>query len=308
MKSSDLIIEKRIKSKILKVIKKYDGKPMLLVGPSGCGKTTIVNYVANLCKFKVLNIDPNEKYNHYRKTLFNKNQIILLDNLEELSGKKLKEFVNFFIKDGRPLILVCSEINKDLNDIKKKNDIRATNYAFKLEEWSEWLSKKYNLEKKIVDNLISTTQYNKAIALNQLNLNLTDGDLKLTKKLNYNQMFSDAFNKKVDRSEFYYQNNMLPIFMWENYPKMRDNKIEFCNNSAAACGIVDVFEHQISAKQRFEFMPYVAKFTEEMIPWDYDEKIGFARFPSYYGKIKKKSDDLSLEAQLIKKLKKKSKK
>ena len=67
---------------------------------------------------------------------------------------------------------------------------------------------------------------------------------------------------------------------------------------------IDIFEKQIQAKQQFQFMPYVAKFTEEMIPYDYDQKIGFAPFPSYFGKIKKKSDDLLLEAQLKKKLEK----
>ena len=303
VKTSDLVIKKSIKSKILKTIKKYDGTPMLLVGPSGCGKTTVIKGVAKLCKYEVLDIDFTEEYKHYRKSFFTKEQVILLDNLEEINGKKLKELVRFFVKDGRPLIMSCTEVSKDLNDVKKEFNIRATNYKFEIDEWIDWLSKKYNLERKIVEELVSTTGENKAVALNQLNMELTD-NVKLTKKLGRNYIFANSFNKKIDRSEFYYQESLLPVFMWENYPKLYNNKIEYCANSASACAIVDTFEKQIQANQRFEFMPYVAKFTEEMIPYDYDQKIGFAPFPSYFGKMKKRTDDMLLEAQLKKKLEK----
>ena len=307
MKTSDLVIKKSIKSKILKTIKKYDGTPMLLVGPSGCGKSTVIKGVAKLCKYELLDIDFTEDYKHYRKSFFTKDQVILLDNLEEINGKKLKELVRFFVKDGRPLILSCTEVSKDLNDIKKEFNIRATNYNFDMEEWIDWLSKNYNLERKIVEELVSTTGENKAIALNQLNMELTGSDLKLTKKLGRNYIFANSFNKKVDRSEFYYQESLVPIFMWENYPKLYNNNIEYCANTASACAIVDTLEKQIQAKQRFEFMPYVAKLTEDMIPFNYDQKIGFAPFPSYFGKMKKKSDNLLLEAQLKKKLEKNKK-
>jgi hypothetical protein len=95
------------------------------------------------------------------------------------------------------------------------------------------------------------------------------------------------------------------MFVFDNYPKLRDNDINKCANSASALAITDVMETYYKKRQYYEMMPYVNTFTTEMATYDYNQKINYVKFPEYYSKMKKKSDDMTLMGMLTKKLKKK---
>jgi ABC-type dipeptide/oligopeptide/nickel transport system ATPase component len=305
---NDLIFEKRFINKITNSIKKYK-KPVLLVGPSGIGKTYLITSIAKYLKYKITNINYDSNYKENKKSFFIKKEIILLDNLEEIKGQKLKDLVDYFVKDGRPLFMCTSDIHKDLQQIKTKLKIRATNLIeFDLTDWVNYLQKKYNIERKLIKKLVRQTRFNKAIALNQLNIQLMDlNDFQLTKNLSMWEVYENAFNKNTVRSDYYFRETMLPTFVWENYPKLKDNSLEYCNNSASACAITDIMETYYKKKQYYEFMPYVNIFTTEMSTFNYNEKLNYVRFPSYFSKMKKKSDDLILEGILESSKKKKNK-
>lgn len=297
----ELIVDKKIIRKISSTIKKYhkNPKPILLVGPTGVGKTTVVLSVAKSLNYKVTNIDPDSEYTKNKKNFFIKKELILLDNLDEITGKEVINLVNYFVKDGRPLIMCTSEVHKNLQSIKSKLKIRATNFNFDLTEWINYLTEKYEIDRKKIKHLVRQTQPNKGIAINQLELSSTDlNGYKLTHNMSMWEVFENVFNKEADRSDYYFRENMLPIFVFENYPKLKNNKLEYCANTASACAIIDVIESYYKRKQYHEFMPYVNILTTEMATFNYNQKLDYVKFPSYYGKMKKKvkdSESLDLE-------------
>lgn len=305
----ELIVDKKIIKKVSSTIKNYNKKPtpLLLVGQSGIGKTTLILSIAKSLNYKVTNIDPESNFTKNVKSFFIQKEIILLDNLDEIKGKNLTELINHFKNDGRPLIMCTSEVHQDLQKIKQKLSIRATNYKFDLTEWVEYLTQKYNMERSNIKHLVKQTKFNKGIAINQLILYSTDlNGCKINKKLNMFEVFENAFNKDVDRSDYYFRETLLPLFVFENYPKLKNNSIEYCTNSSSACAITDVMETFMNHKQYYEFMPYVNIFTTEMATFDYNEKINYPRFPEYFSKMKKKikdEDSLLLEIKLKNSLK-----
>ena len=314
----DIIVEKRVYNKVSSTIhpKKSKSKskptaPLLLIGPSGCGKTTLILSLAKHLKYNIQNIDPESDYENNKKSFFVKNDIILLDNLDEIKGKLLSEIVGYFVKDSRPLILVSNSITDSLSKIKKKFNLRATNYGFDLKEWVLFLEKKYKIEHKKVKHLVRRCDYNKGIAINNIRINITDlNTVDLSKNISKWEIYENAFNKDVDRRSYYFQENTLPLFVFDNYPKLKDNSIEYCANSASACAITDVMETFYKKRQYYEFAPYASIFTTEMATFNYNEKIKFPRFPEYYGKTRKvikDKDSMLLEKQIKIKMGKKYK-
>lgn len=287
---NELIINKNIINKIKTTIKKYK-KPLLLVGPSSIGKTTAILSVANSLKYKITNIDPYSNYKLNKKNIFIKNEIILLDNLDEITSIKIIELVDYFVKDGRPLIMCTSNVHKNLQNIKKKLNIRATNYlGFELTEWVNYLTNKYKeISRKNIKNLVKQTKFNKGIALNLIKLKLTDlNGYQMTNNMTMWEVFENAFNKSANRSDYYFRENMFPVYIFDNYPRLKKNSIYFCENTSNECCNTDIIETFYKKKQYYEFMPYVNMFTTKISTFNYNEKINFVRFPEYYGKIKKK--------------------
>ena len=290
---NELIVDQKIISKVSSTIEKYK-KPLFLVGPTGIGKTTLVLSLAESLNYKITSIDPDSDFTKNKKSFFVKKEIILLDNLDEVKGKKISEIVDYFVKDGRPLIIITSDVHKDLQKIKQKLKLRATNYnAFDFPSWLKYLEKKYpKFERKQLKHLVKQTRFNKGILINQLNIGLCSlNGYNLTKNMSMFVVFENVFNKDADRSDYYFRETMLPTFVFENYPKLKNNSIEFCSNTSSACAITDVMENYYKKKQYYEFMPYVNTFTTEMATFNYNEKISYPRFPSYYSKTKKKIKD-----------------
>lgn len=288
----ELIVDKRIINKISSSIKKYKS-PVLIVGKSGMGKTTSFLSIAKKLKYNVVNIDPDSDFKNNKKSMFIKKQLILIDNLEEIKGKKLTEIITHFIKDGRPLFLITSEVHKDLAALKKKFKIRATNFTFSQSDWLDYLVKKYpKYDRKRIKKLVKIYEYNKAMTLNQLNIELLgDGSsLDWNKTLTDFEIRENIFNKKFYRKNLFFQDPFLHLSILDNYPKLKKNNIEYCANTSSALCIIDVMETELKHTQNYGLMPYLDIFVTEMATWDYDEKLGFAGFPQYYSKTKIKPE------------------
>lgn len=307
----ELIVDKRVINKISSSIKKYKS-PVLLVGKSGIGKTTLILSVAKYLKYKIVNINPDSNYKNNTKNLFIKKQIVLIDNLEEIKGKKLTEIITHFIKDSRPLFLITSEVHKDLANIKRKFKIRATNYTFSQSEWLEYLVKKYTKQnRKYIKKLVKNFEYNKAMTVNQLNIEL-NSNIEFKKTLTDFEIRENIFNKNFNRNNLFFRDPFLYLSIFDNYPKLKKNNIEYCNNTLSALCIIDVMETELKHTQNYSLKPYIDIFVTDMATWDYNEKLGFAGFPQYFTKTKLKplgKRNLLLENQLmsnkkIKKLKK----
>ena len=310
----DLVVAKSLIKKVQTTIKKYT-KPLLIVGPSGVGKTSLILSVANQLKYSVCNVDYDSDFTKNKPNIFVKKQIVLLDNIEEIKGKLLKNVFNHFMNDTRRIIICCSEVTKDFQQIKSKLKLRATNFKFDLTEWVEYLTKKYKIERKNIKKLVKQTQFNKGIAINHLNLEFayrqteeSDSivDLKgekITQKLTMFNLYENVFRKDIDKRGYYFQENTLPMSIFDNYPKLKKNNIEFCTNTSSALSIIDEYETNLKEKQDYSLMPYLDVFVTDLATFDYNQKLEYATFPSYYGKMKRKDNSLTLEAEILKKLK-----
>jgi len=108
--------------------------PILIHGPSGSGKTAAVYTLAKDLDYEVLEINATDFRNKEKmgeiiesskqKSLFKKNKIILIDELEGVSGIADRGCVQSLIKlldeSCCPIILTTSELSHKLKDIKKK--------------------------------------------------------------------------------------------------------------------------------------------------------------------------------------------
>ena len=292
---NELIVDKRLINKVKNIFK--NKKTLLLIGPTGIGKTCLINSIAESLNFKLTNIDPENDFKRNKKNFFIKNEAILIDNIEEIKGKLLIQIIEHFINDTRPLILISSEIHTDLLKIKTKYKIRATNYlGFSLPDWLEYLSKKYNLDKKILKKMLKITKYNRGIALNQIKFGFIKINEKdITKNISVYEGQENIFNKNIDRTGYYFNDNNLPIFIYENFPKLKNNNIEYCSNTLSALTQIDELETFYKKRQYYEFMPYVDIMTTQMATYNYNKKFEYTKFPEYYGKIKQKKNNLLLE-------------
>ena len=299
----DLVIDKRIFNKISSTIKKYKS-PMLLVGKSGMGKTLAINTIAKSLKYKVVNIDPDSNYKNNNKNMFIKRQVVLLDNLEEIKGKKLSELINHFIKDTRPFILVTSDVHRDLKNIKRKHNIRATNYTFSQSEWLDYLLNIYHkIPRSKIKKLIKYFRHNKAMVINQLSMELLETDIDVTKKLTEFEIRENIFNKEFNKKGLYFQDPFLSLSVFDNYVKLKKNNIQMCSNTSSALCIFDVMETKLKTKQDYSLSPYLDIIITQMATWDYNEILGFVGFPQYFIKMKIKPPEkreLLLETKLLK--------
>jgi replication factor C large subunit len=114
----------KLKDFVLNYNKKYKGKVLLLYGPPGCGKTSSVYALANELGWEVLEINASDERNAIHihrivgeaskgKPLFAKGRIILVDEVDGLSGKEDKGGVGALVKVAKesrwPIICTAND-------------------------------------------------------------------------------------------------------------------------------------------------------------------------------------------------------
>jgi len=139
-KFEDLIITKEIK-KIINYIENFEKskkKGLLLVGSAGSGKTTTLTLIGEKYNFEIFEINASDARNKKsinetlgdvinQKSLFQKNKLILIDEVDGVSGTNdrggITEIIKLMKKSKFPIVFTANE--KESNKIKalKKNTI-----------------------------------------------------------------------------------------------------------------------------------------------------------------------------------------
>ena len=132
----DLIITKETK-KILNFLKERPkGKGILLHGGAGCGKTTTINLIAEHFKYEIFELNASDARNKKsieesvgdvinQKSLFGQEKLILIDEVDGVSGSKDRGGVATLIKlltnSSYPVLFTANNIESDnIKALKKK--------------------------------------------------------------------------------------------------------------------------------------------------------------------------------------------
>jgi len=129
----------KLKDYILNYNKKYKGKVLLLYGPPGSGKTSSVYALANELQWEVLEINASDERNAIHihrivgeaskgKPLFAKGRIILVDEVDGLSGREDKGGVGALVKVAKESKwpIICTANDPWDQKLKKLREIAIT--------------------------------------------------------------------------------------------------------------------------------------------------------------------------------------
>ncbi len=133
LKISEIIGQSDALRKLVLCIK--EKKPVLIYGPTGCGKTSSVIAVANELNYDIIELNSSDFRSKAKiqeivgnsvqqQSLFSKSKIILIDEIEGLSGQKdrgcLAEIMRLIDISRFPIILITNKLNHDVSALKKK--------------------------------------------------------------------------------------------------------------------------------------------------------------------------------------------
>ncbi len=274
-KCSDVIGQAEAVKKLFLCIQ--NNKHALVYGSTGTGKTSSVYAVANELNCEVIELNSSDFRSKKRineivgnsvnqKSLFSRPKIILIDELDGLSGQKdrgcIKEITKFVAESRYPLILVCNDLNKKFSKLKKNfNRIEFSRPDFKkifsfLKDICE--KEKIIIEDGFLVNISCNCNGDVRAALNDLNVvylgdrekeSVIQDSLKLIfKSISASSVLNVFDNINEDLDE---------CFLWldENIPKEysgNDIKRAYDNLSKA-----DIFRKRILRHQYYRFLSYI---------------------------------------------------
>lgn len=123
-KLNDLFIDKEILLKLKRLI--LERKAVIINGPTGCGKTSIAYALARDLNYEVLDLNASDQRNKKslelilgpgskEGSLFSKGRLILIDDVEALSGTKdrggLPTLISFIMESKWPIVITTSNIH-----------------------------------------------------------------------------------------------------------------------------------------------------------------------------------------------------
>ncbi len=148
-------------------------RPLMIYGPSGVGKATIVNLIAKIFKWHIVELnasDYRDKESIERlltaasqsRTLFGQKNLIFLDEIDELSTKFDKgassALINLIVNSKNPIIFTANDVwNKKITFLRERTEQIKFN-SVHIDELSQFLTKiadKYNIKtsKEIIDHI-----------------------------------------------------------------------------------------------------------------------------------------------------------
>lgn len=260
--------------------------PTILHGYQGTGKTSSVYALANDLNYEVLEINASDCRNKERinsiiggaaqqLSLFKKGKIILIDELDGISGTKdrgglqaLNKLLNVI---HHPIVLVSNDIwNKKFNTLRKKFDLieyKKLNHLTILdhlkgiakkekikyqEQDLKFLSRsaKGDLRAALVDLQTSTEDNN--LDINLLTERQTTENIFNALKLIFKTLDPMVALSSLDRVS----ENLDEFFLWmeENLPK--EYKNEDLSSAFDSLSKADVFRGRIRRRQYYRFMVY----------------------------------------------------
>lgn len=145
----DLVITKELK-KVIDFFENFKvGKGLFLIGPAGCGKTTTLNLFGEHYDYEIFELNAsdarskksiNEHFDDilFQKSLFDKQKLIIVDEVDGISGTKdrggANEIVKYLKKSPYPIVFTANDADSDkIKPLKKVSTvIDFENHSYEL--------------------------------------------------------------------------------------------------------------------------------------------------------------------------------
>jgi replication factor C large subunit len=283
--------------------------PTILHGPTGTGKTSSVYALAKDMDFEVLELNASNFRNKaqissiiggaaQQQSLFNKGKIILIDELDGISGQKdrggLQELNKLLPLVKHPLVLVSNDIwDRKFNTLRKKLDLieyKALDYNVIFEVLKNVSEKeKIRFNEQDLKTISRSANGDLRAALTDLQTVIEDQNinLELLSERDSTQEITNSLKiifKTLDpmislKSTDNLKENLDELFLWieENLPK--EYQGEDLKNAMEYLSKADVFKGRIFRQQYYRFMVYQNTFLTSGISISKKEKnLGFINY------------------------------
>lgn len=260
--------------------------PTLLHGPTGTGKTSSIYAIANEFDYEILEINSSNFRNKEKiqttvgnasqqQSLFNKQKIILVDELDGISGTKdrggIPALIKILAETKIPIIMTSNDIwNRKFNTLRKKADLiefKELDHLIIYELLKKVSEKeKVNFKETDLKSIARSSNGDLRAALTDLQIVIQDNALNLellserdlTQKL-FNALkiiFKTLDSKIALRSIDNLDENPEELFLWleENLPK--EYKVEYLEKAFNNLSKADVFKGRIFRQQYYRFWVY----------------------------------------------------
>jgi len=252
-------------------------KTALIYGPTGNGKTISVYALANDLNYEILELNASDLRNSEsiedilgnslkQKSLFYNGKIILVDEIDGLSGKEdrggVQALLGLLSDSNFPIVLTCnSPWDSKLSSIRSKSRLIEFKKLSEKEIFGilKGIVNRENINARddLLINLSKTSKGDLRAAINDLQFNSTDTREKKETIFNIMRDIFKTKNKEVLRSLEKLDMDIDEVFLWldENLPleyKGRD-----LVNAYDALSKADVFRGRIIRQQHWRFLAYV---------------------------------------------------
>ncbi len=337
-KSSEIYGQEEFKPKILDFIKNFKKqrrKAMLLSGPPGSGKTSLIYALANELSLEIIELNASDFRNKNQiqevigraisqQSLFAKSKIMLIDELEGISGKEdrggVQELIRLIETTTYPIIMICndpwqeslrkikakslsielkplwgSDITKILKSIAQKEKINITDDALQ-----ELIKKTHGDARASINDLQATSLLTKKIEKKDIEfLDSREKEtniLEAIKKILETREARGAFDQ-VEKLNF------DDFFLWldENIPQIYQGKE--LERAYEILSLADVYKGRIRRHQHWRFLVYISALLTQGIAISKEQDKYSDRLP--YIKYKPPSRILKIWMSNQRKLKKK---
>ncbi len=136
-KVSEVVGQNMAMQSILKVIAQKSKKPgaILVHGPIGCGKNSAISALAHELNFEVIELNASDlrgkeqiarivKGAVFQKSLFNKKKLVVIDEIDSVSGKEkngILELASIIDRSPSPIFLIANDpYSKNISLLRKK--------------------------------------------------------------------------------------------------------------------------------------------------------------------------------------------
>jgi replication factor C large subunit len=338
-KSSEIYGQDESKPKILDFIKNFKKqrrKAMLLSGPPGSGKTSLIYSLATELGLEIIELNASDFRNKNQiqevigkaisqQSLFAKSKVMLIDELEGISGKEdrggVQELIRLIETTTYPIIMICNDPwQESLRKIKAKSlsvELKALWCSDMLNILKSIAQKeKINITDEAIQELIKKTHGDARASINDLqatslltkkiekkDLEFLDSREKETniieaiKKILETREAKGAFDQveKLDFDDF---------FLWldENIPSIYQGKE--LERAYELLSLADVYKGRIHRQQHWRFLVYISALLTQGIAISKEQNKYSDRLP--YIKYKPPSRILKIWMSNQRKLKKKA--
>ena len=289
-------------------------KSALIHGPTGSGKTAAIYALANDLNYEIMEVNASDKRNkeeiHHlvgsasnQMSLFHKGKIILIDEIDGVSGTKdrggIPEIIRIIEKTSFPLILTANDPwDSKFSLLRRKSEIiafRTLNYL-SISKVLERICKheKIMYDESALKSLARSAGGDMRSSINDLQL-ISQGTKKLNKKdveelsqrnkkqtmINALMRIFKTLDPKIAISSFDEvgeDTNKRFLWMDENLPK-EYTKSKDISNAYNQLSRADVFQGRIRRWQHWRFLVYINILLSAGIALSKDEKYkGFSKY------------------------------